>query len=192
MRGHVVLRRQRIRGTECDVGAASLERDHQVGRLGRHVQAGTHPYPGQRPLGGEPLADLPQDRHRTLGPFRPRTARVRESERLHIVVRGVPSLRATHCACPFSGRHQFGSSSAVVANDAAPGASSRPVGGGRGSVLDRTLERAHAIGALPRELRAGGLAAAQALGRAAEMSVRRRRAVDRLAQIERGDDARAA
>jgi hypothetical protein len=39
VRGHIILRGERIRGAERDLGATGLERRHEVGRLRRHVQA---------------------------------------------------------------------------------------------------------------------------------------------------------
>ncbi len=67
----VVLRRERVRGAEHDVGAAGLERAHQVRRLGRDVQAGGDAVPGERLLGGEALADRRQHRHLPVGPHDP-------------------------------------------------------------------------------------------------------------------------
>ena len=56
-RGGVVLGRERVRGAEDHVGAAGLQRAHQVRRLGRDVQAGGDAVPGERLLGREALAD---------------------------------------------------------------------------------------------------------------------------------------
>jgi hypothetical protein len=44
------------------------QRQDQHRSLGRDMQAGGEPTVAQRPLGGEPFADAPHDRHLTLGP----------------------------------------------------------------------------------------------------------------------------
>ena len=72
--GHVVLGRERVAGGQDHVGAAGLERPHQVGRLGGHVQAGADAEAGERSLALEPLADQAQDRHLPLRPFDPADA----------------------------------------------------------------------------------------------------------------------
>ena len=56
-RGDVVLRAERVAGAEHDVGAAGLERAHEVGRLGGDVQAGADAHARQRLLALEALAD---------------------------------------------------------------------------------------------------------------------------------------
>ena len=48
---HVVLRRERVRRAEHDVGAAVAQGAHEVRRLGGDVQAGADAPAGQRPLG---------------------------------------------------------------------------------------------------------------------------------------------
>jgi len=65
----VVLRGERVGGAQHDVGAAGLERAHEVGGLGRDVQAGAHAHAGQGLLGGEALADGGQHRHVHVGPL---------------------------------------------------------------------------------------------------------------------------
>ena len=65
----VVLGRQRVRGREHDLGAAGLERAHQVGGLGRDVEARPDAQAVERPLALEPLADEAQDGHLALRPF---------------------------------------------------------------------------------------------------------------------------
>ena len=65
----VVLGRQRVRGREHDLRAAGLERAHQVGRLGRDVEARPDAQAVERPLALEPLADEAQDGHLALGPL---------------------------------------------------------------------------------------------------------------------------
>ena len=55
--GDVVLRGERVRRAEDDVGAAGLQRARQVRRLGRHVQAGRDAVAVERLLALEALAD---------------------------------------------------------------------------------------------------------------------------------------
>ena len=68
-RGHVVLRGERVRGAERHVGAARLEREHEVGGLGRHVEARRHAPALQRKLLLEPRLHLAENRHLALRPF---------------------------------------------------------------------------------------------------------------------------
>ena len=75
--GDVVLGRQRVGRDEDEVGAAGLERAGQVGRLGRHVQAGRHPHARQRLLRLEPLADGPRARACRARPSRSAACRRR-------------------------------------------------------------------------------------------------------------------
>ena len=84
----VVLRRERVGRADDDVGAARLERAHQVRRLGRHVQAGGDPVAGQRLLGLEPLADRGQHRHLPVGPLDPAHALGGERQILHVISLG--------------------------------------------------------------------------------------------------------
>ena len=63
-----------LRRREDDLGAAGLERPHQVGGLGRDVEARADPDPGQRLLALEALADQAQDGHLALGPLDPADA----------------------------------------------------------------------------------------------------------------------
>ncbi len=79
-RRDVVLGRERVRGAEDDLGAAGLERPHEVGGLGRDVEAGADPQAGERPLALEALADEAQDRHLALGPLDPADALGGEAE----------------------------------------------------------------------------------------------------------------
>jgi hypothetical protein len=53
----VVLGRERVAGREDDLGAAGLERAHQVGRLGRDVQARADAQSFERPVALEALTD---------------------------------------------------------------------------------------------------------------------------------------
>ena len=87
----VVLGRERVRRAQHDVGAAGLQRAHQVGRLGGHVQAGGDPVALERLLGLEPLADRGQHRHLPVGPHDALHALGRERQVLHVV-----SLRRRH------------------------------------------------------------------------------------------------
>ena len=79
-RRDVVLGRQRVARREDDLGAAGLERAHQVGRLGRDVEAGADAQAVERPLALEALADQAQDGHLALGPLDPADALGGEAE----------------------------------------------------------------------------------------------------------------
>ena len=68
-RGDVVLGRERVRGRQDDLGAAGLQRAHQVGGLGGDVQARADAQAVERLLALEALADEPQDGHLALGPL---------------------------------------------------------------------------------------------------------------------------
>src|SRR5262249_16450455 len=74
----------RVGGGGQGGGAAGQEGPGQVGRLGRHMQAGRHPEARQRLLLLEPLADRPEDRHVPLGPENPTITGLGQSEVLHI------------------------------------------------------------------------------------------------------------
>ena len=78
--GDVVLRRERVGRAQEHLGAAGLERPHQVGGLGRDVEAGADPDPGERLLPLEPFADQAQDGHLALRPLDPADAFGREAE----------------------------------------------------------------------------------------------------------------
>ena len=97
-RGHVVLRGQRVGGAEHDVGAARLERAHQVRRLRRDVQAGRHAVARERPLALEALPDRPQHGHVPVGPLDAPDALGRQREILHVV-----PLRRRHPSPPSFG-----------------------------------------------------------------------------------------
>ena len=84
-RRDVVLRRQRIGGTEDDVGAPGVQRAGQVGGLRGHVQARGDAHAVQGPLALEALADGGQHRHLGVGPQDPGHARRREREILHVM-----------------------------------------------------------------------------------------------------------
>ena len=98
----VVLGRQRVARREDDVRAAGLERAHEVGRLGRHVQARADAQAVERPVALEALADQAQDGHLALGPLDAPDALGGEGEVGHVVGagcaggghRGSVSLRA--------------------------------------------------------------------------------------------------
>jgi hypothetical protein len=68
-RGDVVLGGERVRRAQDDVGAAGLERAHQVGGLGGDVQARRDAVAGERLLPLEALPDRGQHRHLPIGPF---------------------------------------------------------------------------------------------------------------------------
>jgi hypothetical protein len=67
----VVLRRERVRGAEDDVGTARFEGAHQVRGLARDVQAGRDAVAGQRLLVLEALADRGEHGHLPVGPGDP-------------------------------------------------------------------------------------------------------------------------
>ena len=90
-RRDVVLRRERIRRAEDDVGAARLQRPHEVRRLGRDVEAGGDAIAGERLLALEALADRREHRHLPVGPLDPPLALRREGEIFHVV-----ALRRCH------------------------------------------------------------------------------------------------
>ena len=85
---HVVLRGKRIGGAEDDVGAAGLQRPHQVGGLAGHVQAGSDAVAGQRLLTLEPVADRGQDRHLPVGPRDSAYALGRQGQVSYVVTLG--------------------------------------------------------------------------------------------------------
>ena len=82
-----------------DVRAAGLERAHQVGGLGGHVQAGGDAVAGERLLPLEALADRLQDRHLPVGPLDPPDALRRQGKIFHVV-----SLRRSHVVLSVFGR----------------------------------------------------------------------------------------
>ena len=63
-----------------DLGAAGLERPHQVRGLGRDVEARADAQPVERPLALEALADEAQDGHLPLRPLDAADALGREAE----------------------------------------------------------------------------------------------------------------
>ncbi len=85
--GHVVLGGQRVGRRQDDLRAAGLERAHQVGGLGRDVQAGADAQAGERTLALEPLADEAQDGHLALRPLDPSDPLGGETEVRHVVGR---------------------------------------------------------------------------------------------------------
>ena len=68
-RRDVVLGGERVGGAEHHVGAAGLERAHEVGGLGGDVQAGADAHALERLLAREALADGGQHRHLHVGPL---------------------------------------------------------------------------------------------------------------------------
>ena len=69
--GDIVLGRERVGGAEHGVGAAGLQRQRQVGRLGGDVGAGDDAVALEGLLPGEPLADQRQHRHLARRPVDP-------------------------------------------------------------------------------------------------------------------------
>ncbi len=86
--GDVVLGRERVRGAEHDVGAAGLQRPHQVRGLARHVQAGRDPVAGERLLGLEAVADRREHRHVPVGPGDSAHALGRERQVFYVMTLG--------------------------------------------------------------------------------------------------------
>jgi len=84
--GHVVLGAQRVAGAQDDVGAARLERAHEVGRLGRDVQAGADAHAFERLLDGEALADGLEHGHVHVGPLDAQDALRGEADVLDVVL----------------------------------------------------------------------------------------------------------
>ena len=73
-----------LEATKHEVGAAGLEGPGQVGRLGRHVQAGRHPQARQRLLALEPLLESAEDGHVPLRPEDALEADARQGQILHV------------------------------------------------------------------------------------------------------------
>ena len=85
VRRDVVLRGQGVGCAQRDVGAAGLQCDREIRRLGRDVQARRQPLSRKRPVASEPLPELPQHRHRALSPFGTPAAFVGEPDVLDVV-----------------------------------------------------------------------------------------------------------
>ena len=82
--GDVVLRRERVGRAQRDLGAARLEREHQVGGLGGDVEARADAHAGQRLGLREAVADLSEHGHERGGPLDARFAGVREGDVFHV------------------------------------------------------------------------------------------------------------
>ena len=91
---HVVLRRERVRRAEDDVGAARLQRTGQVGRLRGDVQARRDAETGEWLLALEPLSDRREHRHLPVRPLDPPHALLGEREVLDVVSPGARHLRS--------------------------------------------------------------------------------------------------
>src|SRR5256885_611086 len=89
-RRRVVLRGERVRRAERDLGAACLERQHEDRRLGGHVQARAEAEALERLLLGEALADLAEDGHRLLRPLDLQPPLRRQPEILDVVLNHAP------------------------------------------------------------------------------------------------------
>ena len=87
--GHVVLGRERVGGSQGDLGAASPEGQHQVGRLGRDMEAGADAQAFERTLALEAFADQAQDGHLASRPLDPADALIGQAEVDDVVVRQV-------------------------------------------------------------------------------------------------------
>src|SRR5690606_2234151 len=84
--GDVILGRERVGRAEDDIGAAGLERDREIGGLGRDVEAGGETMAGKRLLTGEALTDLPEYGHLALRPFGAEAPLVGEGEIANVVL----------------------------------------------------------------------------------------------------------
>src|SRR3990170_1864120 len=96
----IVLRRERIRGAERDVGPPGLQRQHQVRGLGRHVQARAHPNALERPLLLEPLADEREYRHLAVRPLDPLTSLLGQAQISYVAVHPSPFARTSSITEP--------------------------------------------------------------------------------------------
>ena len=76
-----------LRRGQHDLGAAGLERAHQVGGLGRDMEARADAQAVERPVALEALADEAQDGHLALRPFDAADALGGEAEVGHVVGR---------------------------------------------------------------------------------------------------------
>src|SRR4029453_7647922 len=92
-RRDVVLRRQGVRGPQDNVGAAVLERAHQVRGLASDVEARRDAVARERLLALEALADRRQHRHLPVGPLDPAQPFGRPPHILYVV-----SPRGSHLA----------------------------------------------------------------------------------------------
>jgi hypothetical protein len=68
-RRHIILSRQRIRGTQSHLGPTRSQRAHQVRRLRGHMQTRRHTQPGQRPLRLPAFPNRGQHRHPRISPY---------------------------------------------------------------------------------------------------------------------------
>ena len=85
----IVLGGQQIGRAQSDLGAAGLERPHQVGGFGRDMEARADPQSSKGLLLLEALADEPQNRHLPLRPFDARDAISGQGEIGYVVRRQV-------------------------------------------------------------------------------------------------------
>ena len=80
-----ILRRERIRRAQHDLGATRLERAHQIGCLGRNVEARTDAEPSERLLLLKTSANLAQYRHVAICPVDQAAALLRERQILDVM-----------------------------------------------------------------------------------------------------------
>jgi hypothetical protein len=100
--GDVVLRAERVGGTKHDVGAAGLERAHEIGRLAGDVQTRADAHTLERLLFGEALADGGQHGHLHVGPLDAQRSLRSETLVFDVVGRcahGDPSFVQAPAAC---------------------------------------------------------------------------------------------
>ena len=84
--GHVILRGQRIRGAQHNIGAAIPQADGEVRGLGGDVQAGRNPNALQRLVLDEFLADDLQNLHGLVRPVNPLLAQIGKIQTLYIAI----------------------------------------------------------------------------------------------------------
>jgi hypothetical protein len=82
---NVVLSGQRIRGTERYFGPSGPQRLHEVGGLGRDMEAGRDLESSERLVLGKARPDLPEYWHGPFGPLGPAPPLVGESQILDVV-----------------------------------------------------------------------------------------------------------
>ena len=86
--GDVILRRERIRGAEHDVGSAVAQADGEVRGLGRDVQAGRNADALQRLVLDEFFSDDLQHLHRLVRPLDALLAQIGQFDVLNVAING--------------------------------------------------------------------------------------------------------
>jgi len=83
--GDIILGRQRVRSSQRHIRPAGLERAHEVGRLGRHVQTGRNTHSLQRAFFGEALTDQAKHGHLPFRPFDLQATAIRQPGVFYII-----------------------------------------------------------------------------------------------------------